>query len=285
MRVAYFTAGTVGAGHLVRGLAIGRALRRCGFTGTYRIFGPSLPYPSATHDDFVPVPVVAEELRVPARAAGSEIAAALRAFQPELLIVDVFWAPLRHILPLDGCECWLLIRTCPRKWFEGPADMPFEPRQFRRFVAIEPFRHPAIRERIDPIVVCNPDECRPANALREHLGVPADNRLVVVTHAGRPGEVEQLEREARNDSIVRLDLFAEGALFPLAEWLPGADRIYSAVGYNAFWEARWLGYAPRTTFFPVPRQIDDQAWRLNNCLGYPLQQNGADTIAAWISGR
>jgi hypothetical protein len=282
VRVAYFTAGTVGAGHLVRGIAIGRALGRRGFAGEYRMFGPDLPFPVATRADYEPITVVEDELRDRTRARASEVARALAAFAPDLLIVDMFWAPLRHVLPLDGCECWLLVRTCPRAWFRGPQDTPFEPRQFRRIVAIEPIRHAALRERIDPIVVCNPEECRPPDALRERLGVPREQRLVAVTHAGLRGEMEKMEEAAKGEAFARFDLFGADAPFPVAEWLSGADRVYCAAGYNSFWEARWLGYAARTRFTPLPRKIDDQAWRLANCLAYAMQENGADTLASWV---
>lgn len=282
MRVAYFTAGDVGAGHLVRGVAIGRGLVRRGFSGTYRMFGPALPYPAAEHEQTT-VPVSEVELRDQMRAPQSELAATLTAFAPDLLVVDMFWAPLRHILPLPNCECWLLVRTCPRVWFVGLPDTPFVAGQYKRIVGIEPFRHPAIRESIDPVVVCNPDECRPPTALRERLGIPAGQPLVAVTHAGRPGEIDQLAKVAGNVAVVRFDLYGPDALFPLAEWLPGADRIFSGAGYNSFWEAQWLGYAKRTQFTALPRKIDDQAWRLQSCGHRPLAANGADTLAAWIA--
>ena len=281
-RVAYVSGGTVGAGHLVRGLAVGRGLTRRGFQGIYRMFGPALPYAVAQRPEYTTIPMAERELRDPTRAPASALATALRDFRPNLLVVDMFWAPLHHILPLADCEAWLLIRTCPRVWLTGPQDMPFNGAQYARIIAIEPVRHAAIRERIDPIVVCNPDECRPHDALRERLRIAPNRPLVALMHAGLAGEVWQLEHDP-NDEPAVFDLFAEDALFPLAEWLPGADRIIAAAGYNSFWEARWLGYAERTQFTPLPRQIDDQAWRVANCSRYAMKENGADTLAGWIT--
>ena len=68
-------------------------------------------------------------------------------------------------------------------------------------------RHAAIGETIDPIVISNPDECRPRDALREYLGVPNGRPVVVVTHAGVRGEVQVLADEAGADTAIRLDLF------------------------------------------------------------------------------
>ncbi len=136
-------------------------------------------------------------------------------------------------------------------------------------------QHEALLERVDPVVVCNPDECEPPEALRRELGVPAERHLVVVAHAGELGEIESL----RADGATVCDLRQKDALFPLARWLGGADEIVCGAGYNAFWEARWLGYFPRARFTPFPRRIDDQAWRLHACAQVQMRGNGADTLA------
>jgi hypothetical protein len=284
VRVAYFTAGTVGAGHLVRGLAIGRGLTRAGFTGTYRMFGPRLPFPlAAAEERYESVAIQTDPaLRQRHLAQSSELAERLRTYQPDLLLVDLFWAPLYWVLPGLGCPAWLLLRLCPPVWLQGPPGMPFDRGMFDRIVGIEPIGLPVLDDVVDPIVIANPGECRPPGALRERLGLTADARLAVVLHAGERGETERLQEAAAGESVTVLDLFQPDAPFPAAEWLTGADRIFAAAGYNAFWEARWLGYAGRTTFLPFPRSIDDQAKRLADFGNYDPKENGADTLARWI---
>jgi len=279
MRIAYFTGGDVGAGHLMRGLAIGRALRRAGIAAEYRMFGPQLRFPILATLDYDVVPLVPAELRNAALAPVSALGRAITAYAPDLLIADLYWAPLRH-LPIAGCEAWLLIRSCPRAWFGGPPDARFDPRRFTRIIGIEPVHPGVVTEHVDPVVVCNPDECRPPGALRAHLGVAPGAPLVVVTHAGVPGEIDALA-ESASESVVRCDLLGDAALFPLAEWLGDADAVIAGAGYNSFWEAQWLGWAPRTTFTPFTRMIDDQAWRIANCGSYRMRANGADTLAGW----
>lgn len=276
MKIAYFTAGSVGAGHVVRGLALERALQRRGFQGEYRMFGPPTEF---ARGPYTQVPIDHRELIDPARAGATQLAAGLRAFSPDLLVVDLFWAPLRHLLPLAGCEAWLLLRKVPPIWFTGPAGARFDPRQYARIVAIEPLVHEAIRERIDPVVICNPDECEPPGALRARLAVPAGQPVLVSMHAGLEGELAQL---GAGSGARAFDLRAEGALFPLARWLGGADGIRAGAGYNTFWESRWLGYFDRMHFTPFARRIDDQAWRVRECAAVPVRENGADTLASWI---
>lgn len=283
MRVAFFTGGTAGAGHLVRGLAIRRALRRAGFRGSYRMFGPRQPFAAGRDDDWQVVDVPEDLLRSPDRAKETELAERLRSFAPDVLVVDMFWAPLRHVLPIPGCEAWLLLRSFPRAWLVGPPGLPFDASQYARIVAIEPVTADAVTHTIDPVVIANPDECRPAGALRRKLGAPSGRKLVAVMHAGLRGEHRSFTPALMpGEMLVTFDLHDESATFPIAEWLGDCDRIHCAAGYNSFWEAHWLRYAERTTFFPFARRNDDQRWRVSRCAGHRMSSNGADTLASWI---
>lgn len=279
MRIAYFTAGNLGAGHLSRAHAIRRALARRGFDGQFTAFGPTAPFEAAARElDYRALKIDAAEVCDPRRAPSSELHRAIVAFEPDLLLVDVFWAPLRH-LP-RACETWLLLRRVPAKWLEGPPMVRFDPSIYDAIVAIEPLDLPLPRlEQIAPVVICNPDECRPQNALREWLGA-GDGELAVVAHAGQAGEIDELVRAAGDRRLHRLDLAAQRTLYPMAEWLGGADALFLGGGYNTFWEARWLGYDRRARFVPFARRNDDQAWRI----GCDLQprENGADTLARRI---
>jgi len=282
MRIAFFTAGTVGLGHAVRGLAIARALRRRGCEASFRIFSP-IPAP-ADHEwaEQELVRIVPAELDDPRCARETELARSLLAYKPDLLIVDLFWAPLRHIRPALSCEAWLLLRYVPLWWFAGSRHRSFVRAQFTRIFALEPLVRWPDAEPLDPVVISNPEECQPRGSLRERLGLAPDRRLVVAMQAGRPGEALRL---GGGPDCVRWDSSLPSYPFPAAEWLGDADEILSGTGYNSFWEAVWLGYASRVRFVPFPRSIDDQRRRLN--LGQPwrMSKNGADVLAACITGR
>ena len=294
VQIAYFTAGTTGAGHLARGLAIERALARAGSTATFTMIGPPTTLRLADRASYRAVAVDPAELADPARAEASDLARALRALSPDVLLVDLFWAPLRNLLPIAGCEAWLLVRRTPPAWFVGPPGFPFERARFARVLGIEPGLDAAqIDETIAPIVTANPDELRAKGALRAKLEVPAGLPIHVIHQAGEPDEWRQL-LDVRPERPVHVfapgavwghtppqcvHLHDGGALFPLAAWLGDAAAIASGAGYNAFWEARWLGHSRRTTFVPFIRKIDDQAWRLRTCSSHVPRENGADVLA------
>ena len=252
--------------------------------------GPRLPFRVAQRPTYRPVPVDPVALRDPRTAQATEIARTLVEFAPDVLLVDLFWAPLVHILPLLRCEAWLLLRKVPPIWLQGPPGVPFSARPFARIVAIEPgATESAATDAIDPIVITNPDELRPPGALREALGLPPNEPLAVVHQAGGLGELESLTRQAgsraRTFTLERVDAAGgDDRFFPLCEWLGDADALFAGAGYNAFWEARWLGHAARTTFRAFPRKIDDQAWRLKTCWAHTPTENGADVLAQWLTG-
>jgi hypothetical protein len=126
---------------------------------------------------------------------------------------------------------------------------------------------------------------QPRGALRDRLAVPRERRLVVVAHAGIAGEAASFAPcVGQGETLVSLDLHAADALFPVAAWLGDGDAIHAAAGYNAFWEAHWLGYAARTRFVALPRRNDDPFLRMK-ARGHVMSANGADTLAAMITGR
>jgi hypothetical protein len=296
MKLAYFTGGTAGAGHLVRGLAISRALDRAGYSGDMRMFIPAEPMPGlqAAFETcpYAVCPIDPAEVLDPVAAPESALAAALIDYAPDLLLVDMFWAPVLHILPRAGCESWLLVRSCPENWLRGTETTRFEPLQYARVIGIEPLAVDGIREHISPIVVCNPDDAKTREEVCAHWGIEEGQRIVAITHAGLQGEIDTLQTDyddavvddARESFIIESDLYDRGAVFPLAAWLPGVDQVHCMAGYNSYWESRWMNYAHKTRLRVVARQIDSPLHRVKAGESYRLQDNGADVLAKAIAG-
>src|SRR5690606_13495198 len=121
MRIAYFTSTMGGAGHIALAVSIERGLRRNGFAGDYRIFGPKVPWFGVDQSTYVECRVDALAQRDPVLARNSAVARALARYRPDLLLVDKFWVPLVHILPMLRCEAWLLLHYAPAGWMSQPA--------------------------------------------------------------------------------------------------------------------------------------------------------------------
>lgn len=280
-RIAYFTAGTVGAGHLVRGVALGRALARLGHHD-YRLLSPPSPFARIAAPWLETVPVETALLRGHETARHSAVARALAAYAPDVLVIDTFWVPLA-LLSLP-CPAWLLLRSVPPVWLVGPVEARFDPRRYARVLAIEPAPGLEHLPAIDPIVAVQSSEVRTRSALAALLGQDEAQPLRAMVRAGLPEDQARLDEVARaldpRAAWATLDLERPEAPFPVAAWLaamvPG-DRLVAAPGYNTFWEARTLGFDVHTTWVPMPRKIDDQAMRTS--LAVRPAANGADTLA------
>lgn len=294
MKIAYFTGGSAGAGHAVRSLAIRRALDRAGFPGEMRMFVPVEPF-AGLRSALAPLsptvcPIDPDEVLDPMRGPASELAMALVDYAPDLLIADLFWAPLIHIRPMLDCEAWLIVRSCPPVWLVGGPNTKFDPSQYARVIGIEPVEHEHIREHIEPIVICNPDEARTRADLCERWKVDEMTRIVAISHAGLSGEIDMLLAEYEADTghngvktlVIQSDLRDEDAIFPMALWLPAVDQIHCAAGYNSYWESRWMGYAGKTRLLVIDRRIDDPRSRINAGRDYVMRENGADVLARSI---
>ncbi len=306
-KLAFFTAGTIGAGHLARGIAIERALARVSSKAHFTIVGPPSPFTIADRPSCRAVAMDPMELYDHERATTSQLAETLVALAPDVLVVDMFWAPLLHVLPLlaPRTEAWLLVRKVPADWFTGPPGHRFDRAQYARILAIEPgLDGNVVDEVIDPIVLVRPEEAKPPGSLRRRLGLANDAPLVVVEHTGSVDEQNELVAHAharmrtkaplhvftpsRRAEVANASTFEathhDGAtFFPLAEWLGDADEIVTGAGYNAYWETRLLGLDSRTVYLPFARPLDDQAWRVEAHRAFVPRDNGADTLVKMLA--
>lgn len=275
--IAYVTAGSVGAGHLARGAALGHALRRAGHRGPYTVIGPQRPFPQPIPFERRDVAIDGRQLSTPAGSEASELARVLLALAPERIVVDLFWAPMRFVLPLLPAPAWLLLRKVPALWFQGPPGIPFVPQQYARVLAIEPCAPPVAHEQISPLVLDDGSPPASREALAARLGRAPDQPLHVVLQAGVAGEIETLSALAPPEAVA-WDLHDATSPFPASPWLAAADGITCGAGYNAFWEAVHFRRRARTRFHPFTRTLDDQAWRMGlSTTGGG--ENGADALA------
>jgi hypothetical protein len=285
VRVAYFTAGSAGAGHLVRGVALGRALARRGGDHSYRVFSPRSPFARVAAPWLEEVEIEPTLLRDARTADQSAVARALRAYAPDVVVIDLFWTPL--VFVTLSCPSVLLLRSAPAAWLVGPSEARFDARRYARVFAIEPAPGLDRFESIDPVVVSAKSDVRSHDELRALLG-QRTGALRVIARGGLPSDQERLARAAREidpGPWTTLDLAAPEAVFPAAEWLAAmreGDRLVACPGYNLYWEARALGFDAHTTWVPIARKLDDPFMRAA-LRGPAPSGNGADQLARVLS--
>jgi hypothetical protein len=221
MRALYVTSDARGAGHVVRGLAIRRAVARVG------VVGPPSSYPRLAEAGY--------------RGSDDWYARALN-YLPDVLVADLDWLGLRGLAD-RARRSWLLVRDCPAWWTRlMPAN---DVARWERVVSVEPLSDGLLHvtHSVPPVVISNPGDAR--------AGL-AGGRTVVLRTSGRLAVPE---------GALEWDLRDRSAPFPACEYVGDAERVICQAGYNAYWESRRMGYFDRVEFVAAARRHEDQAAR------------------------
>ncbi len=106
MRVVFYTSGTTGSGRLVRGIAVGNAIRRAGLDWDFTILSMS-PFAHLA-DSFghrhIEIPPETEDRLSRDNYTGSELYENLVSLNPDVLIVDLVWFSLYHFIRELPCR-------------------------------------------------------------------------------------------------------------------------------------------------------------------------------------
>lgn len=223
-----------------------------------------------------------------------EMRTSFRELSPKLVIVDQTLRGFYEMFGPTKLDIWVLVRATTRAWFVENVLSVLHRFPNAKLIATEPcVTFEEIDANVNPIVLWNKDDLLPRDELRKKFGVPT-GWIGAVIHSGAPGEFDELfdmpeaqEHLADCDWIVKLnghDL-SNPARTCGARYLSGATSIVCAAGYNAFWEAHWLGYADRCLFVPLTgvRVIPEQEIRLEKTPSrFFMRENGAYQLAEKI---
>ena len=286
MRIAYFTAGTHGAGHLMRGKAILAALERQNVAFEFRIFSPENSWNELAGDHLCRVELETDLLRDAQRADTSALAQALRAWRPDLLLLDLFWVPL-SLMTLP-CPTWLLLRSVPTAWLVGPREARFDAGRYERIFAIEPAPGLEAFESMGPVVYEKRWKPRTRDELCALVSTDSRRPLRLIVQAGVSTDDALLQEAAdrQGGGFIRV---SPAILTPASPWLRtlrDGDQVIAGAGYNLYWESHYFGFHAHMRFVALPRRIDDQAWRVAGTHAPGLfSVNGADRLASQVVSR
>ena len=290
MRLVYYALGG-GYGHIARGLATLRALRRALPDARLHLFVPRHGLAWARSEG---IAASAPPGDPPTRA---ELAAwlerELSELKPDRLAVDVF---PRGILG----EFSLLERRLPTlRYLVGRRIRPafYLAPQIRR--AIEGYRAVIWCERADPILwrlgrrsflippvlIREPSECLSREQARRALGIRDDRRCLISLVRDRKRAHRTLEALSRADPGKRSRAWElieahRCPVFPAMRLLRGADLVMAAGGYNAYHETQCLSVP--AVYRAEARLYDDQHGRIRSVVDRGA--GGARRLAALLGG-
>lgn len=289
MRVVFYTSATSGVGRLVTGMSIGNALVRRGITCTYTIVHSS----SLGHiiEDFpaVRVPVETENELSPGKWKKSVLFRTLSKLKPDILLVNHTWFMLHSFISeLPGKKLYLSDQA-----FDSHFSVPlpsgaleFDPGQYDRVIAIEPFKSRIPMERINPIVLRNRDEILTREKALKRLGLDGSKRIALYSLSGRPEYYDafrdkhsHLEQEGYD--VVYTGTWSGNWIFPAVDYFNAVDLIVCGAGYNQVWEANFFG--KKALFELLDVLYSDQRLRLKESENFHFDINGADQLAYMIA--
>ncbi|HUW68641.1 MAG TPA: hypothetical protein VMX33_00275 [bacterium] len=293
-RLLFYTGGATGSGHIALGLSVANALRRSGLRHEFQLLSVETPFADLARRQGVDVrtiPAEDEDTLGPGRWRESRLYRAIVEYNPDILVVDLFWFALDSFVRELPCRKAILIRQVDPRFFHfrvKDREIVFGPDDYDLVATVEPgFELPFPSELLEPLVMRNREEIKEAAIARAELGIEAGERACFFGFNGKEGEGVQVWKsfdylEAEGWKVIRSDN-RTGGLFPAVDWYNAFDMVVCGAGYNAFWEARYFG--KEAFFAPFPRNFEDQFHRVRVNSDYVPKENGADQLVRRLLDR
>lgn len=135
-------------------------------------------------------------------------------------------------------------------------------------------------KQINPLILRNRDEILSRKEAIKALCLDGSRDICLFAFNGRPGDFEKNKRkysylESAGYQMVYTSNY-EGGLFPVVDYFNAFDFIVCAAGYNQFWEAIYFG--KEAVFENVPLNFSSTEKRIDECIDFHFDENGADQI-------
>lgn len=290
MKIVYYTTGVSGSGRIVRGIAIGNALKRGNVECDFLILcaGGSAEMAGRFYT-CIEIPLEDERMLSRRMYESSHLYRTLSELDPDVLIVDRLWFAPYHFI--DGLRCKKIFLTIMVRDEFFHIDLPdgkieFESARYDRVLCIEPFTGRVPMQSINPVIIRNRDEILPRESAARLLGISPEKRNCLIALNFKEGHIERLVEKyaylgSEGYEIFNTTNIGGGGVFPIVDYFNAFDFIVCGAGYNQFWEVVY--FDKEAVMEPLPLQYSDTIWRLQNCQEYYFDVNGADQLVDIIT--
>jgi hypothetical protein len=291
MKILYYTSGVTGSGRVVRGIAVGNALKRKGIRADYRILS-SCPFAHLAERFDIPhneIPPEGENRLGGDAYKESALYTAITSLAPDILLIDLLWFPLYFFIETLPCTTVFLWHEVDERFFridlaEGRR-ITFQPQMFDHVIAIEPYtKDIGTGGEVNPLILRNRNEIHSRKDAINKLDIEEGKKNCLLAYNGHPGDFEKLKKmySYLEDECYQMVYTTnyKGGLFPVIDYFNAFDLIICGAGYNSFWETRFFEkeavyYPPATRFYDPQRLVRDYH-------DYTFEENGADQLVALI---
>ncbi len=282
MNIVFYTSAISGAGRLVIAMSIGNAFIRKGIKCRYTIIHTSPVSHLADDFDNIKIPLETEEELSKKNYHKSILFKTLKKLKPDVLLVNHQWYMIYNFIHELVCKKIYLSDYVYDAHFRIPLpeeDLVFNPRQYERVLAIEPFTCPIPMGTINPLVLRNQDEILTRDKALRHIGQDGSKKIALYAFSGNPEDQECFMKKFssidKEYEFVRMSLYS-GSLFPLVDYYNAFDFIVCSGGYNFVWDS--VFFNKKAHFIPVNTKFSDQNVRIKNSRKYTFDINGADQL-------
>ena len=294
--IVYYTSGLTGSGRLVRGLSIGTALARQNTDSAFIIVSSCRLGFLAKLCGFrhIQIPIENEEQLSYENYRQSLLYSTLTELDPDILIVDLQWFSLASFI--DELECkkvflctQLNISHIDEIYFTiklADRALRFDPDQYDLLVEAEPTNVSLAMKKIDPLIIRDRNEILTREEALRQLNLEGQDKVCLFAFNGKPGEFEEKKKmysylEDEGYAMVYTTNYRHG-LFPAVDYFNAFDLLITGAGYNAFWEAVY--FKKEAIFCPQERRFENQRLRIETCMDYEFDENGADQLVKLLAG-
>lgn len=289
MRILWISTLSTGSGHIMLAGTLQSALRRAGESHHLKVLhGTQFQHLGTLLDLHIEeLAPEAEDVLLGRGRRESHLYREIDDFAPEVLIIEGAWFAVHDLIhDFDMPKIGLFLGMLPQFFSMELPDrvIHLDSAAYDRVFAIEPFDAPFPAERLDPMLLRNPDEILARDEAAARLDIEPDRPTAYIALNGRPGEFDMLRKTysyLEDQYQVVYSSNYEGGIFPALDYYNAFDLIVCGAGYSQFWEA--MRFEKEAVFVPQLRRFESQAWRVEHCQDYPVWGNGAEQLAGVIS--
>jgi hypothetical protein len=284
VKIVYYTPGISGWGRVVTGISIANAFNRRGLDSEFIILSSFQPLFQFDNINHIKIPIENEDILLSKNYFDSILYTTLTELKPDVILFDLIWHMTYKFIHELNCKKILLCRQVSDQFFSLPLmnqKLIFNPTHFNLILATEPFKSIIEMQPLNPIIIRNRDEILSRNDALKKLSVKDNRPVCLLAFSGKSGEYETITKkysylEETEYQMLYSTNYSNKNYFPIVDYYNACDFIISGAGYNQFWEAIYLN--KEAIFEPMPRNFENQFWRVQNCQEYYFEENGADQL-------
>jgi hypothetical protein len=284
LKTVFYTSGISGSGRLVRGIALGNALKRKKIESEFSIVNSSrFAYLCDQFEiNHFEVPLENAHQLSKTHVENSRLYKTITDLNPDILVIDMLWHSLYNFIDELKCKKIFICHNVIDTFFSVEVEderLTINPDQYDLLLAIEPFSCGVPMKEINPLVLRNRDEIFSKDDAISTLGLEKDEEICLYAFNNHPGDFDRYRKKYSHlEDVYRMVYTSnyKGGIFPVVDYFNAIDYIVCAASYNIFWEV--IFFQKEASFENIASVFSSTEYRIDNYQDFLFDENGADQL-------